>query len=114
MPYIHTQLNVRLSEEKESILKARLGEAIAEFPGKSEYWLMLRFTDSCRMWFRGYQNFPVAMVEVQLFGSPDRDACDRMTKQICTIFHDVLDIAPDHVYVNYSFTDTWGWNNENF
>ena len=41
MPFIDTKLNVKLTDEKEVKLKARLGEAIATFPGKSEYWLML-------------------------------------------------------------------------
>lgn len=114
MPFIDAKLNVRLPEDKEKLLKAQLGEAISIFPGKSEYWLMLHFTDNCRLWFRGYSNFPAAMVEVKLFGSASPDDCSRMTAKICEIFHSVLSISPDHVYVNYSFSDTWGWNGENF
>ncbi len=114
MPFIDTKLNIRLSEEKEMILKTKLGEAISNFSGKSEYWLMLNFTDNAHMWFRGYNNFPIAMVEVKLFGAADEATCDRMTKTICKLFHEVLDISPDHVYVKYEFTDRWGWNGENF
>ena len=114
MPFIDTKLNIRLSKEKEAVLKTKLGEAISAFPGKSEYWLMLNFTDNCRMWFRGYDRFPVAMVEVQLFGIPDPASCEKMTKSICEIFQAELGIAPDHVYVNYSFSENWGWNGENF
>ena len=114
MPYIDTKLNIRLSEEKEAVLKTRLGEAIAEFPGKSEYWLMLNFTDNCRMWFRGYDRFPVAMVEVKLFGSTDAENCNRMTGIICKLFEEELGISPDHVYVKYEFVEHWGWNGENF
>ena len=114
MPFIDTKLNIRLSKEKEEILKAKLGEAISTFPGKSEYWLMLRFTDNCRMWFRGYDRFPIAMVEVKLFGTADQATCEEMTKIICDLFQKELDITPDHVYVNYSFSDHLGWNGENF
>ncbi len=114
MPFIDTKLNIRLSKEKEESLKAKLGEAISTFAGKSEYWLMLNFTDNCRMWFRGYDRFPVAMVEVKLFGTADRESCERMTAIICKLFCEELDIAPDHVYVNYSFSEQWGWNGENF
>ena len=114
MPFIDTKLNVRLSQEKEAILKAKLGEAISNFPGKSEYWLMLNFTDNCRMWFRGYEHFPIAMVEVKLFGSADEKTCSRMTKTLCDLFQKELDISPDHVYVKYEFADRWGWNGENF
>ena len=114
MPFIDTKLNIRLSREKEAALKAKLGEAIAAFPGKSEYWLMLNFTDNCRMWFRGYQQFPIAMVEVKLFGAAEEETCARMTKILCKLFQEELDISPDHVYVKYESTDRWGWNGENF
>ena len=114
MPFIDTKFNFRLSEEKEAVIKAKLGEAIATFPGKSEYWLMLNFTDNCRMWFRGYNNFPVAMVEIKLFGSAEASITNEMTKTVCSLFERELGISPDHVYVKYEFCDTWGWNGENF
>ena len=114
MPFIDTKTNVRVTPEKEAILKERLGRAIEVFPGKSEYWLMLSVTDECRMWFRGYNNFPIAMVEVKLFGAADNEACSAMTAAVCTIFREELGIKPEHVYVNYSFHNEWGWNNENF
>ena len=114
MPFIDTKTNLRLTPEKEEILKARLGKAIEVFPGKNEYWLMLSFTDSSRMWFRGYSNFPMAMVEIKLFGSADDETCNRMTAEVCRIFHEELKINPEHIYVNYSFHNEWGWNGENF
>ena len=113
MPFINTKLNCPLSEEKEAVIKARLGEAITVFPGKSEYWLMIRFSDNERMWFRGYNNFPIAFVEVQLFGSASNESCTKMTKEICRIFKEELGINPEHTYVKYEFIEEWGWNNEN-
>ena len=82
MPFIDTKLNVRLTEEKEAALKARLGEAITIFPGKSEYWLMMNFSDESRMWFRGYNNFPVAYVQIQLFGSSNEETCAQMGQRL--------------------------------
>lgn len=114
MPFIDTKLNIRLTEEKEAALKAKLGEAISIFAGKSEYWLMLNFTDNCRMWFRGYQSFPIAMVEIKIFGNASDETCAKMTKTVCELFEHELGIAPDHVYVKYEFCDRWGWNKENF
>ena len=114
MPLIDTQTNIRITAEKEAVLKARLGEAITLFPGKNEYWLMLRFTDNCRMWFRGHERFPVAMVEVKLFGGAEAAICDQMTATVCRIFEEELGIDPEHVYVNYTVSDTWGWNGSNF
>ncbi|MBR2722276.1 MAG: hypothetical protein IKC31_01060 [Clostridia bacterium] len=114
MPFIDTKLNFPLSEEKEAALKAKLGEAIAVFPGKNEYWLMLNFSDSCRMWFRGHNSFPIAMVEVKLFGAPKAEHCQAMTREICRIFGEELALPADRIYVEYSHTDQWGWNGENF
>ena len=114
MPFIETKLNIRLSPDKETVIKQQLGHAISLFPGKSEYWLMLRFEDNCRLWFRGYNNFPIAMVEVKLFGSAEASASRQMTAEITRILSSELDIHPEHIYVNYSFSDTWGWNGENF
>ncbi len=114
MPFIDTKLNFPLSAEKEETIKAKLGEAIAAFPGKSEYWLMLNFTDNCRMWFRGYDRFPIAMVEVKLFGGADSEICAGMTKTICRLFERELGVSPEHVYVKYESVENWGWNGENF
>ena len=114
MPFIDTKLNVRLTEDQEVVLKKNLAEAIEIFPGKTEYWLMLNFTDSSRLWFRGYNNFPMAMVEIKLLGSAEADLSNRMTKVICDLFHKELGISPEHTYVKYEFCDTWGWNGENF
>ncbi len=114
MPFIDTKFNFSLTQEKEENLKKRLGDAITVFPGKTEYWLMLNFSDNQRMWFRGYNNFPVAMVQVQLFGSANHECCDQMTKTICQIFKEELNISPEHTYVKYEFVEEWGWNNENF
>ncbi len=113
MPFINTKLNIPLPAEKEAAIKARLGEAITLFPGKSEYWLMLNFTDNAHMWFRGYNNFPVAYVEIQLFGTATEDACAKMTQTVCTIFKEELGISPEHIYVKYEFVPVWGWNYEN-
>ena len=114
MPFIDTKTNVRITPEKETLLKQRLGEAISTFPGKSEYWLMLSFDDNSRMWFRGYNHLPMAMVEIKLFGSAEAALCNRMTATVSKLFEDVLGISPERVYVNYTFSEVWGWNGENF
>ena len=114
MPFIETKLNVGLSTEQEENIKAKLGKAIAILPGKSEYWLMLRFEDNCRMWFRGYNNFPIAMVQVNLYGSAESDLTGKLTGEITKILSEELNIKPEHIYVSYAFTDNWGWNGSNF
>jgi len=53
-------------------------------------------------------------VEGKLFGGAEAAVSEKMTAEICRILNEELEIQPDHVYVNYTFSETWGWNGENF
>ena len=114
MPFIDTKLNFSISKERETALKAKLGEAITLLPGKSERWLMLNFQENCRLWFAGENNAPMAMVEVEIFGKASPADCETLTAKICEVFGSELGIAADHVYVNYTFSTAWGLNGTNF
>ena len=114
MPFINSKVSVTISEEQEQELKTRLGQAISLIPGKSESWLMTNFEENCHLYFRGDNSQPVAFVEVNLFGAPNREAFSNMTKELTKIFGEVLNIQPDHMYIKYSATPDWGWNGSNF
>ena len=114
MPYIGAKLSIPLPAPQEAALKEALGKAISLLPGKSENWLMLSFEDNCRLYFRGGNDAPMAFVEVKVFGSAPAAAYEALTARICEIFHDQLQIQPDHIYVKYEETAHWGWNGGNF
>lgn len=113
MPFINTNTNVTISDENREILKTKLGKAI-ELLDKSESWLMLSFEDNCDMYFKGDSSSPMAFVDIAVFGRSTDEGCEKMTKEVCSIYNEVLGIAPDKLYVKYSGTDQWGWNNMNF
>lgn len=113
MPYIHTHLSTPLDKDKETALKARFGQAITCFPGKTERWLMTEFTPQSAMWFHGEQG-PMAMVEVALFGKASRKACDAMTQQLTDILQQELGLDPAWIYIKYTEVENWGWNGSNF
>lgn len=113
MPFINVNTNVKISDSQREQLKLSLGKAI-ECVGKSENWLMLSFEDDCKMYFKGESDFPMAFVDVSVFGKSSDDGCENMTKELCSIFNDILGILPDKLYVKYSGTTQWGWNNMNF
>lgn len=113
MPFISTKTNVEISQEKEQIIKSRLAEAIT-LVGKSESWLMLEFSDKCRMYFNGNSSSPTAFLDVSIFGKASKSACENFTKEACRIMSEELGISPDKVYVKYEFATEWGWNNMNF
>ena len=114
MPFINSKISTTITQEQEKEVKTRLGQAITTIPGKSESWLMVGFEPEYRLYFRGDNSQPMAMVEVSVFGSEDPDAFSKMTGQICQIFKEVLGIEPDHVYVKYQAISNWGWNGDNF
>ena len=112
MPFINTYTNVEISKEKELSLKPKLGKAI-ELLGKSESWLMIGFEDKCSMYFKG-ESAPIAFVDISVFGKSTDEQCEKMTREVCSIFGDELSIPADKIYVKYSGSSQWGWNNMNF
>lgn len=114
MPFINSKISVSITDMQEKELKTRLGKAIELIPGKSESWLMVGFEPDYKLYFRGSNAEPVAMVDVSVFGSENPAAFSKLTGEICNIFNDVLGIAPDHVYVKYQAVSNWGWNGGEF
>ncbi len=113
MPFIDVKTNKQVPKSDEITLKEQLGRAIAILPGKSETWLMLEIRDACRMYFHG-SDAPCAMVQVQVFGKINPEACERLTAEVCRIMQDVLGIPADCTYVKYEEVSLWGWNSQNF
>ncbi len=114
MPFINSKVSVTLGDQQEAELKTRLGQAISLIPGKSESWLMTGFEDNYHLYFRGDNSEPSAFIEVKVFGKENPAAFDAMTAEITKIFHEVLGIAPDHIYIKYEAVTNWGWNGSNF
>ena len=114
MPYISTKTTVTISKEKEAILKEKLARALEKTIGKSEAWLMLSFEDNIRMWFKGDNSAPCAMIEVKILGSASANAYSAMTAEVCGIMSEELGIPSARVYVKYEECEHWGWNGNNF
>ncbi len=114
MPYIRTTVSKELTDEKKESIKAKLGQAIALIPGKSESWLMLAFEDNMNMYFRGEGNEDYAYLEVSLFGKTSDAAYDRLTAALSEIINEELGINRENIYIKYEEADHWGWNGNNF
>ena len=114
MPLISLNTTKTITKEAEAELRREFGEKIALLPGKTEDWLMLRFTDGCRMAFRGKAAPDMAMIEVSLLGSAANEAYEKLTAALTEVVSSVLKINTDMVYIKYSETEHWGWNGSNF
>ena len=114
MPFIGSKVSVKISKEKEEIIKKKLGEAIKLIPGKSETFLMVGFEDDYSLYFGGEKLEKGAFIEVKIFGKSNKDAYDALTAEICNIYEKELDIHQDKIYVKYEEVANWGWNGKNF
>ena len=114
MPYISVKTTAAVSGEKEKAIKEKLARAMEKNLGKGESWLMISFEDNMRVWFKGDNSAPAAMVEISIFGHASAGAYGAMTADVCGILSDELSVPGDRVYVKYAEYDKWGWNGSNF
>lgn len=108
MPFIKIKTSCPLSRKQETEIKAGIGKAIEDVPGKSEESLLLEFEDNCRIWLRGDDTEPVAYIEAAVFGNEPHFGYDAFTAEITDIFMNVLGIHPDHIYIKYEDINAWG------
>ena len=114
MPYIDVKTNVSLPKTKTDLLKTEIAGILASsFPGKTENWLMLNFTENANMYFGG-SDAPCIMLDVAIFGSQADESYDKMTSAVCALIEKECGIPQNRVYVKYSEYDRWGWNGMNF
>ncbi|WP_297417559.1 phenylpyruvate tautomerase MIF-related protein [Clostridium sp.] len=114
MPFIGSKVSVKISKEKEEIIKRKLGEAIQLIPGKSETFLMVGFEDEYSLFFAGERLDKGAFIEVKIFGKASKDAYAKLTAAICNIYEEELGIPQNKIYVKYEEVQEWGWNGRNF
>ena len=114
MPFIDLKTTTKISDDKEAILRAEFGKIITLIPGKTERWLMLNFTDGCRMAFGGNADADTAYINIELLGSTTNEVYDKLTKAICDTVSSTLDVPNDRIYVKYEECEHWGFAGENF
>ena len=114
MPFIGSKVSVKISKEKEELIKSKLGKAIELIPGKSETFLMIGFEDEYPLYFAGEKLEKGAFIEVKIFGKASEDAYANLTSAICNIYEEELGIPQTKIYVKYEEVNEWGWNGKNF
>lgn len=114
MPFIDSKVTVKLTKEKKDLLKSKLGEIITNIPGKSENYLMVGFQDEYSLYFRGKELQYGAFVEVKIFGKAEKPDLEKVTKEICSLYEEELNIPGDCIYVKYEEVSNWGFNGFNF
>ena len=114
MPFIGSKVTVKISPEKEEIIKKSLGKAIELIPGKSETFLMVGFEDEYKLYLAGEKLEKGAFVEIKVFGRASKEAFDKVTSEVCKIYEEELGIPQNKIYIKYEEVENWGWNGKNF
>lgn len=114
MPYINSNLTMKLTQEKKDIIKEKLGKLISILPGKGEEWLFVGFSDDKTLYFRGEKKEKAAVVEVQICGRVSRESKEELTGAICKLLKDELSIDGESIYVIFHEIDDWGYNGSLF
>lgn len=113
MPCIQLTTNKKITAKQQEEMKAQFGQAIELIPRKTEKWLMCIFRPECGMWFQG-QAEDLAFLEVDVFGTLDREPCCALTEVLTKIVGAELEIPADRIYIKYAQTPNWGWSGKNF
>ena len=114
MPFINLKTSAKISAENEATLIKEFGKIITLIPGKTERWLMLNFSDECRMAFAGNKDSETAFVTVELLGTTTDAVYDKLTSAITDTVSNTLEVNPERIYVKYAEFSHWGYAGENF
>ena len=107
MPFIKSKVSCKVSLEKESELKVRLGQAIEIIPGKSEQYLLLEFEDNCHLWLRGKNDKPIAYIEAAIFGNEDHRQFSNFSASVTKIYNKVLNIPVENIHIKFEDIVSW-------
>lgn len=108
MPFMDVRASCPISSAQETALKTELGKAIALIPGKSESSLMMQFTENCHLWFGGEQNGPIVFVNVMLYGTTARQACESFKDVAIPLLK--KELGAEIVYLKFEEVPNWFWN----
>lgn len=115
MPLLKLETSARLPDARKASLAAALSAVLARTTGKPEAVCMVSVTEAAIMTMAG-RPVPAAYADVRGIGGFNRDVNGRLTRELCALLKQELQIEPGHVYV--TFTDVpathWGWNESTF
>ena len=107
MPYIAFNTSKPMTPEQREAVKTELGRLISILPTKSESGLMIDFSDSRPMYFRGLEAPSCAFMDVRLFGKSDNEAKKQFVGQVFRMVEHILGIKSDEMFLNIVELDQW-------
>ena len=110
MPLLNISTNKEIKNEQ--MLLSKSSELISSLLNKSEDFVMVKLTDSLKMFFSG-TNEPCCFIEIKSIGSIEPST---ISKPICEFFSHELDISKERIYIFFQNVDPnmWAWNTRTF
>ena len=110
MPLLNISTNKKIKNEQ--LLLSKSSEYISSLLNKSEDFVMVKLTDSLKMFFSG-TNEPCCFIEIKSIGSIESS---KMSKPICEFFSNEMEISIERIYIFFQNVDSgmWAWNSRTF
>ena len=110
MPLLNISTNKEIKNEQ--ILLSKSSEFISSLLNKSENFVMIKLTESLKMYFSG-TNEPCCFIEIKSIGSVEPST---MSKPICEFFSNELEISKERIYIFFQDANPsmWAWNSRTF
>ena len=114
MPLIKLNTSVNISDSQQRDCAASLSTIISESIGKPERYVMVTIDKTPIMMSGEYGN--AAFADIRSIGGLNADVKTQISRRVCALLHDTLQIPPDRVYINFAdiAADNWGWNGTTF
>ncbi len=114
MPLLELKTSVPIPEERREEIVRSLSRVTAEVIGKPEGYVMVTL-DEVKVCMGGEVG-PGAFVDVRSIGGLDGGVNKQLSKKVCALLGEELDIPSNRIYLN--FTDiarsSWGWDGGTF
>ena len=107
MPFVIAKVNVPVSRQQEADIKSLIGKAIESVPGKNENYLLFGIEESYHFYLRGDNSQKIAYIQADIFGNEYHIGFDRFSAEMTAIFHQILDIPPENIYIKFDDIKAW-------
>ncbi|KHO62013.1 4-oxalocrotonate tautomerase [Thermoanaerobacter sp. YS13] len=116
MPIVNLITKEKIASENKEVLKKEFADVMYEVAGKSENWLMVRFTEEEDIFFQGQPLVKGGIVEIKLVGKLQRGQKEEISKRICDVLNKVLGYRKDSIYIVIQEIEgqNWGYNGSTF
>ena len=108
MPYIRICLSKPFTQEQSSQAAEGLGKNISLLKDKDESKLMLDFSHSEHMFFRGKPLHDGCYAECRLLGPQTYESKKDFTEAVFKVFEEAFGVQQSEMFMTFAHYDDWG------